>query len=90
MFYIGTCPFCEQGNLGVRICSKDCDAVILCDECEALWRSPDVSRNPVIPEQPNLPCPYCRGNLVDSPAHWAQFSEVYRLGWISAIKGEQD
>lgn len=88
MFYVGTCPFCEQGRLGVRICNKAGDAVILCDECDAMWLSPEINAPPAFPEQPNLPCPCCPGNLTDDPAHWASFGEIYQKGWISAVKGE--
>lgn len=88
MFYLGTCSVCEQGNLGIRICSLAEDAVIICDECDALWLSTDLSQAPVFPEQPDLPCPQCNGNLIEPPAHWARFGEVYQRGWIAAIQGE--
>lgn len=90
MYYVGTCPFCEQGSLGIRICSKAEDVVILCDECDALWLSADLTKKPAFPEQPDLPCPYCQGNLTDPPAHWASFGEIYQRGWIASVKGETD
>ncbi|WP_298869096.1 hypothetical protein [uncultured Gimesia sp.] len=90
MYYIGTCPFCEQGNLGVRICSKIEHTVILCDECDALWLSPEITEKPVFLEEPNLPCPNCLGNLTDAPARWSSLGEIFMRGWISAIKGETD
>lgn len=88
MYYVGTCSVCEQGNLGIRICSKEADALILCDECDALWLSTDLTDLPLFLEQPNLPCPCCPGNLTDSSAHWASFREIYKKGWIDAVKGE--
>ncbi|WP_339730169.1 hypothetical protein [uncultured Gimesia sp.] len=88
MYYVETCPFCEQGNLGVRICSLAGDVVILCDECDALWLSTEISDPPAFPEQPDLPCPCCQGNLTDAPAHWASFGEIYQKGWVSIVKGE--
>ncbi|MCA9015513.1 MAG: hypothetical protein KDA77_09315 [Planctomycetaceae bacterium] len=88
MYYVGTCPFCEQGKLGIRICSQAGDVLILCDECDALWLSPEISAQPVFPEQPALPCPCCQGNLTNAPAHWANFGEIYQKGWISTVKGE--
>lgn len=88
MYYVGICPFCEQGNLGIRICSKEGDVVILCDECDALWLSIDLKSKPLFPEQPNLPCPCCKGNLSDDPARWANFGEIYIKDWIHLVKGE--
>jgi len=90
MFYVGTCPFCEQGNLGVRLCSNSEDAVILCDECDAVWLSPEITGKPLFPEEPDLPCPYCAGNLTESPARWASMGDILKSGWITAIKGETD
>jgi len=90
MYYVGTCPFCEQGSLGIRICSKAGDAVILCDECDALWLSPELKGKPAFLEEPDLPCPYCPGNLTESPACWASMGEIIERGWIATIKGETD
>ena len=90
MYYVGTCPFCEQGNLGIRICSKESDVVILCDECDAVWLSTNLESKPLFPEQPLLPCPFCQGNLSEHPAHWANFEEIYMNDWIHSIKGETD
>jgi hypothetical protein len=90
MYYVGICPFCEQGSLGIRICSKEHDAVILCDECDALWLSVDFTEKPLFPVEPDLPCPCCPGNLTDSPAHWAGFGEIYQSGWIAEVKGETE
>lgn len=90
MYYTGICPACEQGTLGLRICSSQQDLVILCDECDALWLSPDTSTPPLFPDQPELPCPACEGNLMDPPAHWASLGELFQRGWLPAVKGETD
>ncbi|QDU06331.1 hypothetical protein V6x_60830 [Gimesia chilikensis] len=90
MYYIGICPACEQGALGLRICSSQLDLVILCDECDALWISSDTSVSPVFPEQPDLPCPSCKGNLSVPPAHWAGLGEIYERGWLDCVRGMAD
>lgn len=90
MYYVGTCPFCEQGNLGVRVCSQAEHAVILCDECEAIWLDPELVGKPVFHKEPELPCPYCQGNLMNSPACWASMGEIFKRGWLATIKGETD
>tara|TARA_R110002095_G_scaffold210856_1_gene198393 strand:+ start:515 stop:787 length:273 start_codon:yes stop_codon:yes gene_type:complete len=88
MYYVGTCPFCEQGSLGIRICSKAGDVVLLCDECDALWLSTRLTEKPLFPREPDLPCPCCPGNLTESPSHWADLGEIYQRGWVAAVKGE--
>ncbi|QDT30430.1 hypothetical protein Enr10x_57960 [Gimesia panareensis] len=90
MYYIGFCPSCEQGTLGIRICSSLQDLVILCDECDALWLTPETSVSPHFPQQPALPCPACEGNLTAPPAHWAELGELFERGWLAYIKGEAD
>lgn len=90
MYYAGICSFCEQGALGIRICSSENHALILCDECDAVWKSTDLSEKPVFPAQPDLPCPCCSGNLMVPPAHWASFGEIYQRGWISWVTGQTD
>ena len=88
MYYVGICSFCEQGALGIRICSSEAHALILCDECDALWKSTDLTQKPVFPKQPDLPCPCCSGNLMLPPAHWASFGEIYQRGLVSIVTGQ--
>jgi len=90
MYYVGICPKCEQGTLGIRICSTQEDLVILCDECDALWLPAALTAEPVFPKQPDLPCPCCDGNLLNPPAHWASLGEIYAKGWLSSVTGEAD
>ena len=88
MNYVGFCPVCGTGPLGIRICGGQGDAVILCDECDAVWLEPQCGELPFFPEQPDLPCPLCAGTLRHEPAHWASHEEVDRLGWQHAVIGE--
>jgi hypothetical protein len=87
MYYIGSCPVCEQGNLGIRICSGLQHGIVLCDECDAMWLDADLSRPPFFLNAPRLPCLHCGASLVNSPAHWATWDEILRLGWQSHVVG---
>ncbi len=88
MWYVGFCPACGQGTVGIRICGSGHHAVALCDECDAIWRSPELDAPATYAEQPGLPCPECGTSLLNRPAHWATRDEVQRIGWQDAILGE--
>ena len=89
MYYVGTCPKCKQGLLGVRVCGGEGrHVVILCDECDATWQTPETSRRPVYPKQPDLPCPECGKSLRQKPARWARIRDLRRAGWEDDIEGE--
>jgi hypothetical protein len=87
LFYVGFCPVCGEGTLGVRICGGPGHAVILCDECDAVWPTVDVTQTPVFPAQPQLPCPHCGATLVGGSAHWAAAAEIRQVGWQDAVIG---
>jgi hypothetical protein len=61
--------------------------VALCDECDAVWQSPELDSPPTYVQQPKLPCPVCGKSLLDPPAHWATLEEVKQAGWKEAIIG---
>ncbi|VAX38407.1 hypothetical protein MNBD_PLANCTO02-1413 [hydrothermal vent metagenome] len=89
MYYIGFCSSCGGGVLGVRICGEG-DVVALCDECDALWLSPVLKNSPQFPEQPDLPCPYCRQSLIKTPARWATTDDLalpQNKHWRESILG---
>ena len=87
MFYVGTCPVCEQGTLGLRVCGGRQDVVVLCDECDAVWLYPDCVGEAIYPQQPDLPCPKCGGSLHKENSHWASRAEIEQAGWSAAIEG---
>jgi hypothetical protein len=89
MHHVGSCPKCKQGLLGLRVCGgADRHLVIVCDECDAVWTTPDTSRRATYPEQPELPCPKCGASLREKPARWATLRDIRRAGWEDKIEGE--
>ena len=88
MLHAGTCPVCDQGVRGVRVCRDH--AVVLCDECESVWLDPDASQPPLAPPVPDLPCPVCRNPLYGPQTSWASKEQVDDLGWSAAVEGEVD
>ncbi len=89
MFYIGECPSCGGGNLGIRLCSETRkDLMVLCDECDACWLTVDITLRPIFPAQPELPCPICTASLHSDSSRWATKDEVNQRGWLEFVKGE--
>lgn len=80
---LGPCPVCEGGNCYVRWCTGTTPAlpIVLCDECEAFWTSPDIS-------QPHGFIDSESGRVGESDwcawgneSRWASADEVTLLGW---------
>ena len=88
MLHAGTCPVCDQGVRGVRVCHDH--AVLLCDECESVWLDPGDEQRPVAPPMPDLPCPVCRNPLYGAETAWADAGQIDSFGWTAAIDGEVD
>jgi len=53
--HLGRCPLCEQGLIRVVRCPHCEEWSALCDECEALWKEPQL----VFEIRPNSQHPYC-------------------------------
>lgn len=86
MQYVDFCTVCDGGTLGVRVCAAGDHCVILCDECDAVWLSPDLSDEPQFPDQPQLPCPHCGASLCEPASHWADQEEVQAAGWSGFVQ----
>jgi hypothetical protein len=86
LYVIAFCPVCETGPVGVRICGRCGAAVAVCEECDAVWLTPDVKACPRFDDDPDLPCPHCSFGLWDPPSHWANFAELESHGWQRHIR----
>ncbi len=93
---VATCPVCEAGLCGIRICTGDDPTTpaprggfVMCDECEAVWDQPDTSLQPsyLDPESPQ--CPICNAGLWNA-SRWADTNEIRMLGWEDAVMRDLD
>jgi len=87
---VGTCRVCGQGLLGVRVCSDHHPPIVLCQECESIWQTPQCEGSPQHSIQPGSRCPICDQPLFTPPAHWADQTEIARLGWSDSITGPSE
>jgi hypothetical protein len=79
MFYMkGRCAFCGEGVVSFYR-GADGALMLLCDECELAWHSPeDVSEAAAI-----------RGPEHTFPdGRWASFVEIEERGWAPYVEGE--
>jgi hypothetical protein len=76
------CPFCgEYGVLGFFRCAGG-RIVLVCDECDALFQSPDhISADQAILDPPSAR---------DPDTGWATREEVEQVGWGARIAGEYE
>jgi len=82
MLYAGQCPVCGEGLRGIRSCCGRC--VALCDECDALWTSPDLVDRVSTSSGPT--CANCHLSLWGDQAHWATTTEARAAGWLSRVQ----
>ena len=85
---IGICPVCETGLCGVRIIvptDQPPYPLAVCDECEAMWTTPDLSQEPLFSSAEAAVNPIDGLPLWGPDAHWADLGECDRVGWIEAI-----
>jgi len=83
--YLDLCPVCEQGSCRVR-CARSADgalvALVVCDECEAIWQQPNLQGEPYYSDPAEPRCPTTGWPLWDPDRwHWAAPQEMEELGW---------
>ena len=85
---IGFCPICGDGLCGIRIYQTDSDStygLIVCDECDAVWTEPDLSREPYYPDSEDARSPIDGQPIWSPSSNWADLRECALLGWLGAI-----
>lgn len=86
--HAGLCPFCGQGLLRFWKCANCASIILLCDECELVWRDLDEVAEFGDPShhQATYPeCPNCLNPLVDG--HRATDAEIAVAGLGSQVAG---
>lgn len=82
MYFVGFCRICGTGPLGLRACGKCGNILVLCDECDAIWTTADLTAKPYLPNSSELSCPHCQGSLIDAPSRWANLREIKATDWL--------
>lgn len=82
MYDVGSCPICGDGLRGVRICCGR--PVIVCDECDAVWSSPDLEDR--LPSRADPVCGKCGAELWGERARWATREEIEAVGWWPQVR----
>ena len=101
---IDFCPICGGGLCGVRICgvppnekktfakleNDAAHGLIVCDECEAIWLSPDVTTDYQYADSEDARCPICLASLWSETSRWADQADIDLIGWSAAINHDLD
>jgi hypothetical protein len=90
-FVEDNCPVCRTGFLGIRCCSDGQTLVVMCDECETIWASPEnISRsNALDAEPPMFEVVELGIAIAGGSAKWASCEQITAKGWEMYVKGEQ-
>ncbi len=59
--------------------------LVVCDECEAIWLTPNTESAHQYPDPEDARCPICQLSLWGPSSHWASMAEIESLGWTHAI-----
>ncbi len=84
---------CETDERSQRRAAANCrtrHGLIVCDECEAIWLSPDCQTDHLYTDPEFARCPVCGDALWGASSHWATADEVAGLGWERAIDRRLD
>lgn len=88
LIYAGQCPVCESGLCRVRICGiteGHPHGLVICDDCEAIWMSPDLS-GPHYYSDPVHPVSPVDGDAIWSDQNrWATPDDIGQLGWYGQV-----
>jgi hypothetical protein len=86
------CPVCRAGVIGIRRCADGKSLVLMCDECETVWASPESidSSNALEAEPPSFVVQQLGVAIAGGAAGWASAEDVAAHGWSDAVKGVQE
>lgn len=77
LYWVGNgCPVCGEGCLAIIKDMKTNTFSIMCDDCDAEWREPNIS------EETRLPRDIEHGKIKN-----ATLEEIKELGWDGYIQG---
>jgi hypothetical protein len=85
------CPVCRTGVIGIRRCADGESLVLMCEECETVWASPNHidADSALSVDPPDYVIPQLGLSVAGDRAGWATDEEVAAKGWGGAVKGMQ-
>ena len=87
-YVVGFCPVCEAGLGIVRVhqtAGERIEGLVVCDECEAIWRQPDLATPHVYPDAEDPRVPGSGSPLYGPSTRVATTDDLRRLGWEDQI-----
>jgi hypothetical protein len=84
------CPFeGDYGQIGFLICSDQQTIVLMCDECNRIWLSPDAldDNHALFADPPAFLVPGFDYSVQWPQSRWATRLEVMSYGWSAYIRG---
>lgn len=88
MYYLeNNCVVCGDGILGFLRCSDGKTIVIMCEECNSVWLSPnEVAReSPIYPEAPDFILPESCVSIIGGDSGWASHDEIKSAGFEAYV-----
>lgn len=81
--HIGECPVCINGLGRVRTCGEGESRhfYAVCDECEAIWKEPDIASKRDFADAEDPRCPLCAEALYGEQSHWSLTSDILGTPW---------
>lgn len=56
---------------------------VVCDECEATWTDPTLTKRFLQPSIEHPVCPHCQSPIWSRSSRWADDVDLTMLGWYS-------
>lgn len=91
MIFIETlCPICTTGTIGFRRCASGDQVVLMCDECDSVWRNPMRinAHEALYPQPPDFVVPALKCSVRPPLSIWATREDIIRHQWAQYIHGE--
>ena len=92
MFHVGDpCPVCAAGFVGFVLCSDQKTVVMVCEECDSLWKVPGkiTSETALYTDGPDFTVPGLNCSIAHPAARWAERNDIEKVGWGDFIHGEE-
>ncbi len=91
MFYVASsCPICGVGTVGFRCCNDGATLVLMCDECDSVWLSPETitAELAAYPQPPAFLVPGLAVSVTGTAAGWANKGQIQEADWFSFVVGK--